>query len=163
MGNSIDIKTWFATELRDRMDEMQLRPYHIAFLYKIDESDVRSWLKGASFPGLFNLIMLADRFECTVNDLLGFEEIEETEVYERYTASSMFFAEYQYAVCLADRMRRYLENQNISFPDLADKTGFTATTLRRWFAKTHPCLPSTEKFLHICSALDCTPSELLGY
>jgi DNA-binding Xre family transcriptional regulator len=157
------INEWFAIEVKERMDEMELRPYHLRSLCKMTESNVYSCLSGTTLPNLFNLVLLAECLECTVNDLLGYDELEETDVYERYTASTIFFEESQYAVCLADRMRRYLEDRFMTLADLAKNTEMDTNMLRRWFSKTRPHLPPTKKFLHICNTLGCTPSELLGY
>lgn len=157
------VKEWFAAELKEKMIEYNLRSYHLTALCKMSEDEVQKCLKGTALPGLFSLVLLADRFECTVNDLLGYDEVEDLDVYEHYSASSMFFAKSQYAVCLSDRVHRHLEYRDISIPDLAAKLDVAAATIRHWFAKTHPTLPGAEKFLNICDALNCTPSDLLGY
>lgn len=157
------VKEWFAAELKEKMIEYNLRSYHLTALCKMSEDEVQKCLKGIALPGLFSLVLLADKFECTVNDLLGYDEVEDLDVYEHYSASSMFFAKSQYALCLSERVRRYLEDHYISIPDLADKIDVAPATVRHWFAKAHPTLPTTEKILNICEALNCTPSDLLGY
>lgn len=163
MNEKQSINDWFAAEVKDRMDEMGIRPYHLVTLCQIKENELDSCLNGTKLPSLFSLILLADCLECTVNDLLGYDEIEETEVYEQYTASSMYFAPSQYATCLSDRIRRYLKNRFMTLSDLIKRAELNEGSVRRWFAKTHPHLPSTANFLKICDALNCTPSELLGY
>lgn len=157
------IRKWFAAELKDRMDENKFRPYHLMTLCKMTETEILECLEGTTLPGLYSLVMMADRLECTVDDLLGYDEPDEPDVYERYAASSMFFTESQYAVCLADRARQYLENRFMCVSDLAKKLELTPSACQRWFSRTRPHLPSTARFLQICEALDCTPSELLGY
>lgn len=163
MSDIITIRKWFAAEVKDRMDEMDLRADHLMGLCYINERDIQSCLNGTALPGLYSLILLSDHLDCTVNDLLGFDEIEEVEVYEQYSASDMFFNESQYATLLVERVRRYLEERHITMIDLAKKVGITATNLRYWFSKTRPHLPTTENLIRICDALECTPSELLGY
>lgn len=158
-----EISTWFVAEVKERTTELDLRPYHLVRLCKIKEDRIESHLRGDTFPGLFSLVLMAEHLECTVNDLLGFEEIEEIDIYERYLASDMFFTESQYATCLSDRVRRYLEERNMTLAGLAKQTEFRLETVRHWFSKTRPHLPPTVKFLKICEILECTPSELLGY
>lgn len=158
-----EIHTWFVAEVKERMTELDLRPYHLVRLCKIKEDRIDSHLRGDTFPGLFSLVLMAEHLECTVNDLLGFEEIEEIDIYERYLASDMFFTESQYATCLSDRVRRYLEERNMTLAGLAKQTEFRLETVRHWFSKTRPHLPPTVKFLKVCEILECTPSELLGY
>lgn len=158
-----NVSKWFAAELRERMEECGFRPYHLTSLCKMGEGEIYQCLGGTALPDVFSLILLADYLDCTVNDLLGYDEVESSAAYEQYTASDMFFTESQYAACLSDRVRRYLQDRAMSITDLAAKTGFKEPTLRRWFAKTHPQLPGISKFLKICEALDCTPSDLLGY
>ena len=163
MSDIITIRKWFASEVKDRMDEMDLRPDHLLSLCNINERDIQSCLNGTVLPSLYSLVLLSDHLDCTVNDLLGFEEIEEVEVYEQYSASDIFFNELQYAVLLGERVRRYLDGRCVTMVDLAKKAGITAPNLRYWFSKTKPHLPTTENLIRICDALKCTPSELLGY
>lgn len=158
-----EIHAWFVAEVKDRMEETDLRPYHLVRLCKIKDQHIDSHLRGDTLPGLFSLVLMAEHLECTVNDLLGFEEIDEADVYERYLASNMFFTESQYASCLSDRIRRYLEERDMTISELSQKSELKLETVRHWFSKTRPHLPPTVKFLKICETLECTPSELLGY
>jgi DNA-binding Xre family transcriptional regulator len=157
------INKWLAAEVNDRMEDMELRPHHLQRLCGMTDGEIDRCLAGTGFPKLFSLILMAERLECTVNDLLGYEEVEDVNIYERYTASTLYFKDNQYAACLSDRMRLYMKYNNISFHEIADKTGFNVENVRHWFAKTHAQLPPTKKFITICEALGCTPTELLGY
>lgn len=153
----------FAEELKERMDDVGLRPYHLLSLCKFDDENLQPYLEGKKLPGLYNLVLLAEHLECTVNELLGYPEFGDASLYERFLASDMYFTESQYARCLADRVRHYLDSGCMSFTDLEKHSGFKAPTIRRWFSSTKPHLPTTAKFLQLCETINCTPSELLGY
>lgn len=162
MGKEQTIKEWFAAELRERMEDAELRPYHMAYLCRVKPNSINNYLQGSTLPNLWSLVLMAENLDCTVNDLLGFDEVDDISRLEPYLASAMFPDENRFAACLSDRIVRYMNRNNLTIDDLGSRTQFNTRTIKRWIGL-HPQLPRTSAFLQICDALDCTPSELLGY
>lgn len=156
------IKEWFARELRERMEDAGLQPYHMPHLCHAKINSVYNYLGGASFPSPWSLVLMAEHLDCCVNDLLGYEEPRDAAVFERYLASRMYANAEEYAHCLADRITRFMNDGGITVDDLSDKTGFNERTIKQWFG-VRPKLPKTAYLLRLCEALDCTPTDLLGY
>lgn len=162
MTNEQSIKDWFVAEVRERMDDLGLRPYHMAYFCRMNHNSIHTYLHGASLPNLWVLVLMAEHLDCCVNDLLGFDEVDDPGVFEMYKASTLFYDEKQFAGCFADRIQRYMHNRDITIEELSRRSDISVTTIKRWLSK-YPRLPRTSDFLRICDALDCTPSELLGY
>lgn len=158
-----NIKAWYAAEVKERMNEYDLKPYHVAYKCQIRHSAVSNYLSGNVWPNPWSLVLMAELFECCVDDLLGYDTPDDISIFERYQASRMFANKEEYAHCFAERLVGYLNNNDISMEDLSKRSGFTVKTLKTWTNDFNPKLPATSRVLEICSALDCTPSELLGY
>jgi DNA-binding Xre family transcriptional regulator len=154
------IKEWFSIEVRERMEELNLRPYHMAYFCQFKQNSIYQYLNGTIIPDPWRLVLMAEVLECSVNDLLGFDNDDVR--FEKYQASAMFLDDRQFAFCVSDRLERYLRRVDISLGRLSELTGITITTIKRWFGM-RPSLLRTNQLLHICEALNCTPSELLGY
>ena len=135
------VKEWFATEVKERMEELDLRPYHMEYFCHIKHGCIYSYLRGANLPNLWSLVLMAERLDCSVNDLLGFEDPESYNVFEIYEASKMFGDINGYARCFADRLRRHLINRDMTVDDLSSLTGNAVTTIR-----VSPTLPSSFKY-----------------
>lgn len=61
--------------LNDLMDEYNLTPKDLAAkLTNVGESSVYEWLKGNCYPTIYNLIELADVFNCSIEYLIGRSE-----------------------------------------------------------------------------------------
>lgn len=161
MLTEIDIRKWFAAELKERMEEAGLRSYHMAYLCRVKQGCFYNYTQGTSLPNLWSLVLMAETLNCNTNDLLGFDSYEDID-YERYEASKMFADENQYALCLGDRLFRYIEKRGITIERLAEITQFNPKTITHWIGN-RPRLMRTSDLLKFCSALDCTPSDLLGY
>lgn len=162
MVNEQSIRDWFKVELRERMEENGLRSYHMAYLCRVKPGNISNYLQGSSLPSLWCLILMCENLGCSVNDLLGYEEPECLDFFEKYRATELFDNERQYASCLSERIRRYMSERDTTIAELSERSGFNSRTLSRWLTD-RPQLPRTSDFLQICDALDCTPSELLGY
>ena len=105
---------------------------------------------------------MAEHLEATVNDLLGYDEVDDNQILECYPASKMYRNKIEFSHCFADRFHRYLDRRGMTIEDVAKLSGVTVTTIKKWVGA-RPVLPATYKFLQLCEALECTPSELLGY
>lgn len=162
MINKEEILNWFKLEVRDRMNSLGLHPYDMPAKCHMTYENVLNCIGGRSFPNLWSLVLMAERLECTVNDLLGYEEIDDLGVLERPLASKEYRNAVEFSHCFTERIMRYLSDAGISIEEISERTGFKPITVKRWICDIGH-LPKTMQFLQICSALNCTPSELLGY
>lgn len=161
MLNEHEIKTWFAAEVKDRMEDLGLRPYHLPPLCHFKHEYLSGYLHGTSLPNLWSIVLMAEHLDCSVDDLLGFEEYDDI-VYEPYLASQMFSDKEGFAMCVSDRLKRFMRNRGTNIDEVSKKTGVSISTIKKWTAS-RPTLPRTWDFLSFCDALGCSPSELLGY
>lgn len=156
------VKDWYAAEVKERMEEAGLRSYHMAYYCQMKHAGIYQYLSGAVIPDPWRLVLMAERLDCCVNDLLGYEDVEDVSVFESCQASVMFADERQYATCLADRLKRYFNERGLTIERVSELTGITVVTIKRWMG-VRPALPQISQFLRLVDALDCTPSDLLGY
>ena len=161
MLNEKEIKDWFVAEVRERMDDLGLRPYHMSPLCHIKYDSLSTYLSGLALPNPWSLVLMAEHLEASVDELLGYEGLDDVN-YEPYLASAMYRDKEQFATCVSDRLKRYFNKQGLTVDDVSDKTGVSISTLKRW-TSSRPTLPRTWDLLRLCDGLDCTPSELLGY
>lgn len=158
MINEREVMEYFSSYAAKRMEELDLRPWYVAYYSETSETTFRNYMKCVRLPRPSVLIMMAELFGCTVNELLGYEKVSVPRKIRPFDSgldtrnlSEHFFSE------VARRMVR----KRITLDDLATYTCVTAPTLDNYFKWNS--LPDTSMILHICSALDCTPSDLLGY
>lgn len=158
------ILNWFSNEMRRRMNELELWPRDVSYHCKVRPSVMNNYLQGKSFPSPWTLVLIADFLETTVNELLDFDEPDEDELVG-YDPISIFEDDDEFAAHVSNRVKRWMAELDVDVFELAEKTGFTRRTIRRWFGLSdkQPELPRTSDLLRICDALECTPSDLLGY
>lgn len=161
--NINEMKEWYAAEVKERMEELGLRPYHMTHKCQLNHEGISGYLKGTVWPNPWSLVPMAETLECCVNDLLGYELPEDTSTFETYRASKMFNNKEEYAHCFAERLVWYLNKRGILLEDLSNRTGFTVKTLKSWTSDFNPKLITTANLLKVCDALNCTPSDILGY
>lgn len=159
MNNVTEIREWFAIELRERMTDEKVKAAELCKFCDITRSAMRQYIYGYSFPDPWRMVLIAERLSCSVNDLLGYDEFEDE--FAR-SASKTFPGENHFAEHLAIRIVRRMEYLGYTHEGLSNKTGIGQDTIERYLDR-WPELPRTDKFLQICEALNCTPSELLGY
>lgn len=158
-----EVREWYATEVKERMEDCGLRPYHISNICKIESANVSGYLKGNPFPKLWKLILIAECLDCSVNDLLGYDEVEDVGVYERFLASKTYLDEDEFAVRFGRRLSRLMKETCTDSDDLHKFTGISVENIERWICDKPETLPTVLQLIRICDALDCTPSDLLGY
>lgn len=66
----------FAERLKEFLDESHKDIKEFAVLWKVDLSEIYSWLRGECLPSCPNITKIADCFECSVEYLLGRKETE---------------------------------------------------------------------------------------
>lgn len=156
------VNEWYVAEVKDRMKDAGLRPYHMAYRCQIKHDNVYQYLNGTVMPDPWRLVLMAECFDCCVNELLGYDDVEDVGVFEIHRASEMFADKQQYAICFADRLNRYLDERGLSPEDISTRTGVSNETVKRWISN-RPSLPRFSHFIRLVDALKCTPSDLLGY
>ena len=155
---------WFGKELKYHMKEENMMPRDVSYHCKINSNLISNYIQGKTFPKLWVIVLLSDLFEITVNELLDYDEADD-DVLVDYDPFSIFEDEDEFAMHVRNRIEQYMISSHISIQELSERTGFTKSTIRRWLGMSdkQPELPRTSDFLRICDALDCTPSDFLGY
>lgn len=149
-----EIKEHFSNYVSREMNDRELRPWYVAYYGETSEAFLRSCIKLKKLPRLDSLIMIAELFECTVNDLLGFEPIE------LKSHNGVFNSGIE-----SKHVAKYFMEQAESRGFELDKFEFDEPCMEIEFRRSIRLhrLPDIDVFLQICEALECTPSELLGY
>ena len=155
---------WFSDEVKERMRDKEVAIGDMSYHCKIRSALLGNYIQGKTFPNLWALILIADFLETTTNELLDFDEAYEDSLL-MYDPFSIFDDEDEFAMHVRNRLENFMVNEHISIAELSEKSGFTKQTIRKWLGinEKQPELPRTSDFLRICDALDCTPSDLLGY
>lgn len=157
------VRDWFAQEVKERMEDAGLAPHQMAYYCRVKHEQISGYLQGRPFPKTWNLILLAECLDCSVNDLLGFDELEDINSYERLLASKTYLGEYEFSEHFKNRLIRCMNEVDVSAEELKKRTGIGKKTIEEWFEETRFALPNVLNLLRIADALDCTPSDLLGY
>lgn len=149
-----EIRECFAERLRKGADEHDLRLWYVAYYADTSEAFLRSCLKLKKLPRLDSLILIAELFQCTVNELLGYKIVDVAPRTELFNQG--IDAKHVVDYFMRELSKRGFELNNFQFNEYDMDAEF------RRCIRTHR-FPSTDAFLQICDALDCTPSDLLGY
>ena len=162
--NIEEVRLKFVDELRYAMDCENLRPKDISDYCRISQNNFSNYLQGKSLPNLWVMVLISDLLECTVNELLDYDEADEDELVG-YDPFATFEDEEEFTYHVRNRLEQYMVHSGNGVKELSEKTGFNPRTIRRWLgmSKNGPELPRTSDFLVICDALGTTPSDLLGY
>lgn len=158
MIDELIIRKHFSDYMIRRMTELEIRPWYVAYYSETCENTFRQYLKGLRLPPPITLILMAELFDCSVNDLLGYESYYTA---PRHRLFDSGLDADSVAVYFKEQMMIFMEYKDMSLDDLASCIRVDVMRLHNHM-KRHT-LPDTATILHICDALDCTPSELLGY
>ena len=115
---------------------------------------------GNCFPELFVLIRIANYLNCLVDDLLGY--ISDLSTRLNKNIYDDFSNEDEFKDYFRKRLIFMMTDKNLGVNELARKTRISIETIEMYLS-IHRWVPCVSDFLYICDALDCTPSELLGY
>lgn len=151
-------RRYFADYVAKCMKEREIHPWYVAYYSEMCDTTFRSCLKAAKLPKITSLIMIAELFECTVNELLGYEYVA-VESRDRLFDSGLdtrHLSEY-----FNSQIERKMEELNMTTLDLASACECSEHIVNNRLK--YRTLPDTAAMLQICDALDCTPSELLDY
>ena len=154
------ITRYFSRELIARTKELGLKKWYIAYYCEISEKTITECFNGERLPTVWQLILMAEMCHCTVNDLLGYRyfRIGSTEL-----ASSIPQAVTKLPAITWNRVKEIMQRNGITIVDLSERTGIPVRNISSWFERRNEKYPKTMDFLRIYDALNCTPSDLLGY
>ena len=160
----VDIKAAlrrFAIELDKLMDDNGVTYRQVALAARVTRGSMIHYKSGNAFPELYSLVLMADYLNCNVDDLLGYIP-NHAEVGRRIEANDRFRNKDDFADYFRLRLYECMRENAVDANELARRASVSSNTIDMYLS-VHRWLPRTSDFLHICDALNCTPSELLGY
>ena len=161
MVNNKSVLVTFSEALRTKMAEFNLSNRRLAIASRVTSEKISSYRTEECFPKLWTLILIADFLECSVDELLGYSSFEHTDTYRKY-ASDVFQNEDVFADYFRNRMLSMMGIKGMTSHELSLKSGCSENTINMYLS-VHRWTPQVPVFLNLCDALECTPSELLGY
>lgn len=153
----------FGKRFTQYMVEHDLRDVDMARLLNMSSMNMPAYKNGTRLPNPWYLVLIAEKFNCTVNDLLGYSPHYIKYTYVSEPATEMFTSINRYEVYFRDRLVGMMRARNINATELVMLVDKSETTVRNTWLGSRPRLPDINNLLRICDALDCTPSDLLGY
>lgn len=156
------IRGRFVYELNERMRKLGVSPGDLAIRCRTRKYCIIDYMNGDSLPNLWTLALIAEYLDCIVNDLFGIEGINDANGLEEDNAFRKYTCEDSFAFLVRDRIQKQMLAQRMTNEMLAERTGFTLKSIERWLWL-YPKLPQAMNLLRLADALDCTPSDLLGY
>jgi DNA-binding Xre family transcriptional regulator len=160
--NIKEMRNILSTEINARLSERGISYRELALYSRTSRNAVYQYIRGDSLPNLWTLSLMADYLNCTVNDLLRYGDVYDNRNLDDRHAFNAFIHEDDFAVYVRDRILNRMSILRMNQTDLVEYGGFTKESVDRWLWIC-PHLPKLMQFLRICEALDCTPSDLLGY
>ena len=154
------IKKTFAIELNDRIREEGTTCKQAALDLRISKSAFLSYAAGKCFPSIYPLVKIAIYLNCTVDDLLGYITDPNTHLNDRVDVD--FYNEDEFKDYFRDRLITMMDRARMSIDGLAYNSKVSAKTIEMYLS-VHRWVPQVPDLIRICDALDCTPSDLLGY
>ena len=152
----------FSQELIERMEARGVTHRQLAFDSRTKPLNILGYMRGDSFPNAWTLVLMAECLECTVDDLLGYEDNGFVKKHNNARAFDIYPDEDSFTPYLRERIIQRMKQMRMTAEELARESGVTYVTINRYLC-VHSGLPRTNNLLYICEALDCTPSELIGY
>lgn len=156
------ILDWFSQELIERMEANNITHKQLALECRTRPYNIIGYIQGKNFPNPWTLVLICERLGCTVDDILGYEDSGFVPKRSKERAFTKYPHEDDFTPYLRNRLIQQMEKRKISAEDLAGESGVTLITINRYLC-VHSGMPEMPNLLRICDALDCTPSELIGY
>lgn len=160
MVNVRNVKIKFAEELNSRMQERGVTYRQAALTVGVTKGAFVHYKSGNCFPELFVLIRIANYLNCLVDDLLGY--ISDLSTRLNKNIYDDFSNEDEFKDYFRKRLIFMMADKNLGVNELARKTRISIETIEMYLS-IHRWVPCVSDFLYICDALECTPSDLLGY
>lgn len=157
-------KDWFIQELSERLEDEGLLIRDVANHCQISQDRMNNYMQGRALPNPYVLAIMADFLSCTVNDLLGYYEADEDELVG-FDPLRTFEDEDEFMIHIRNRLEERMLAEDMTAKELGEKSGSNTHTIKYWLGKLkrQPPLIRTSDLLRLADALNCTPSDLLGY
>lgn len=152
----------FTKELHERLETSGLTYRELAFRARCAPSRVQMYLRGSNFPNLWTLALISEALDCTMDDLLGCCSKNNSRIIHADSPFKRFTDEFDFALHFKECLSAKMNCLNMTQEALAGLTGFGKHRIYRYLSLGYP-MPHLAQTLIICDALDCTPSDLLGY
>lgn len=158
MVDEVAMMKHFSEYVNQRAKELEISLWYVAYYSETSETAFNKYMKCARLARPTTLIMVAELFECTVNELLGYPRVHIPRKNNKFNSGldTKRMLEYFYS-----EAARLMIRKRISIDELAEYVGVTSPTLESYFK--YNTLYDGSTMVRICDALECTPSELLGY
>ena len=163
MINKDKIMRTFGERFTKYMAEHNLRDVDMARLLNMSSMNMPAYKNGTRLPNPWYLVLIAEKFDCSVNDLLGYSRCRNSSYFEREPASKKFSSINRYEIYFKNRLADMMKIRGLSVSELATLVNKTEDTIRNDWLGNRPVIPNVYTFLDICDAIDSTPSDLLGY
>ena len=160
MVNVRDVRITFAEELNTRMQEKGVTYRQTALAAGVTKGAFIHYKSGNCFPELFTLIRIANYLNCSVDSLLGYRSDGRLRL--NTDIGGGFFNEDKFKDYFRERFATMLKRARMSVDELTCKSLVSIETIEMYLS-VHRWVPQVPDLLRICDALDCTPSDLLGY
>lgn len=154
------VTRYFGKELANRVVEKELPLDYVAQYCGISIPSLKECLNGERLATPWQLVLMAEALFCTVNDLLGFGYFDNG---TDQTASNLPQGEYRVAGNMWLEVSKRMVEKDLTVEDIAYYADVHFTTVKKWLSYPYHSFPKTFSLICICDALDCTPSDLLGY
>ena len=161
MVNSKSILITFSEVLRTKMADFNLSNRRLAIGSRVTSEKISGYRNAGCFPKLWTLVLIADYLECSVDELLGYSNFGHHNAYEK-CASDVFQNEDVFADYFRNRLLSTMNVKGMTSYELSLKSRCSENTINMYLS-VHRWTPQVPVFLNLCDALECTPSELLGY
>lgn len=153
----------FAEELNARMIENGVTYRQVAYAARVTKGSVVHYKSGNTFPEPWTLALIADYLGCSVDELLGYPNPHIFARTRRWIPAIERFPNWDaFADYFRERLSDLMNAKHMTAEELAKNIGASTRTIDMYLS-VHRWTPDTPSFLRICDALDCTPSDLLGY
>lgn len=156
------ILRWFSGELIERMEAKGVTHRQLAFNSRTMPHNIMEYMRASSFPNPWTLTLIADYLDCTIDELLGYEDTSFIRKRKRESLFSKYPSEDSFTPYLRERIIQQMNKQNMTTEILAQRSGVNLQTINRYLC-VHSGMPRLAMLLRICDAFECTPSELIGY
>lgn len=160
MIDTRDALATFSEELTRMMILRGVTHRQVALAARVTRESMSRYKNGVCFPHLWTMALIADYLKCSVSELLGYSD--SLSLSHEYNAAKLYTNEDIFIDYFRDRLRQQMRIEHVSSEQLAEKSCLPLKDVEMYLS-VHRWVPRVPEFLAICSALDCTPSELLGY
>lgn len=156
------ILQWFSEELVTRMEDKGITHRQLALNSRSMPHNIMGYIRGESFPSPWRLVLIAECLECTVDELLGYEDSgfnyrrQKERVFNKYPNEDLF------TPYLRDKIIQRMRKMRMSEEELAERSGIKLQTIKKLLC-VHSGAPQVPSLLRICDGFKCTPSELIEY